>query len=520
MDTSAADGGASALLDGAERSHASSLRRAGDTGAGAAGTPSTGTPDTQRLLTRLGFPAAGGRLATANGWSTARLGGGGNPADAANSIAGASGGGSSSTDSEQNTAGATPAASGGGDLPAGGLRVKLAPAAFHEDEFELYKAYQAAIHDRSPTSYTPAAYNNFLVESPLPPPSDSWASSGDSSDSNDDPPAPAPPCGYGTFHARYELNGTLIAVAVLDILPRCVSSVYLFYSPAYGHLSLGSLSALHEIAHTASLTPTCPDLRYYYMGYYIHTCPKMSYKGSYAPSELLCEATQTWVPLSDAVARLLPGGRAPVEVRPAVARDAEPNCGARFHIDADSDCNRNRESDRDDDSDGDDCGYSDRHSSRGPAAAHTSGGGGGGGGGNGHGDATAVVRLAPPGVPAVPTPAVDDATLDDVAVMLFMRGGCVRLRLGEVEAWVSAAAASSSSSSERSATDRRRLRRGGGSNGSDAGGGGGGGDGASDPAAVAARAAVADLRRRVAAFAATAGVAVAAAAAYVLEVGW
>lgn len=33
------------------------------------------------------------------------------------------------------------------------------------------------------------------------------------------------------------------------------------------------------------------------MGFYIHTCPKMSYKGSYTPSSLLCPERLTWVPL-------------------------------------------------------------------------------------------------------------------------------------------------------------------------------------------------------------------------------
>lgn len=36
----------------------------------------------------------------------------------------------------------------------------------------------------------------------------------------------------------------LIAVGVLDILPRCVSSVYFFYDPDYSFLSLGVYSAL------------------------------------------------------------------------------------------------------------------------------------------------------------------------------------------------------------------------------------------------------------------------------------
>lgn len=36
-------------------------------------------------------------------------------------------------------------------------------------------------------------------------------------------------------------------VGVVDVLPRCLSSVYCFYDPAFRHLSLGKLTALWEI---------------------------------------------------------------------------------------------------------------------------------------------------------------------------------------------------------------------------------------------------------------------------------
>jgi hypothetical protein len=43
------------------------------------------------------------------------------------------------------------------------------------------------------------------------------------------------------------------------------------------------------------------DLAYYYMGYYIHTCPKMRYKAEYQPSELLCPQRRVWVDITPAV---------------------------------------------------------------------------------------------------------------------------------------------------------------------------------------------------------------------------
>lgn len=43
----------------------------------------------------------------------------------------------------------------------------------------------------------------------------------------------------------------------------------------------------------------CAGLNDYYMGYYIHNCPKMKYKGSFAPSFLLDVSAKKWVPLDD-----------------------------------------------------------------------------------------------------------------------------------------------------------------------------------------------------------------------------
>lgn len=55
-----------------------------------------------------------------------------------------------------------------------------------------------------------------------------------------------PTMGYGSFHQQYWLDGQIVAVGVIDILPTCVSSVYLYYHPDYASLSLGSYSALRS----------------------------------------------------------------------------------------------------------------------------------------------------------------------------------------------------------------------------------------------------------------------------------
>lgn len=98
----------------------------------------------------------------------------------------------------------------------------------------------------------------------------------------------------GSFHQQYYLDDTLIAVAVIDILPSCISSVYFFYDPEYSFLSLGTYSSLRELAYAQELHQELPDLQHYYMGFYIHSCPKMRYKARLAASYLLCPEVYTW----------------------------------------------------------------------------------------------------------------------------------------------------------------------------------------------------------------------------------
>ena len=86
------------------------------------------------------------------------------------------------------------------------------------------------------------------------------------------------PKGYGSFHQQYLLDGKIIAVGVIDILPSCTSSVYLYYDPDYAFLSLGTYSALREISFVQDLHRQDENIQHYYMGYYVHSCPKMVYK--------------------------------------------------------------------------------------------------------------------------------------------------------------------------------------------------------------------------------------------------
>lgn len=155
------------------------------------------------------------------------------------------------------------------------LEIHLKRSSFDATEYALYKKYQIKVHKDTPDHVNESSYQRFLVDSPLvfvPPTGDGTV----------------PQCGFGSFHQQYMIDGRLIAVGVIDILPRCLSSKYLFWDPDFDFLSLGKYSALQEIGWVRENQIHCPSLQYYYLGYYIHSCSKMRYKAAYRPSELLC----------------------------------------------------------------------------------------------------------------------------------------------------------------------------------------------------------------------------------------
>lgn len=179
------------------------------------------------------------------------------------------------------------------------FHMEMRPSQFEQDEFDIYKRYQMTTHGDTARDCRESSYRRFLVDSPL-----VATRVCDGMSKKDATAHTTPPQGYGSFHLRYSLDGKLFAVGVVDVLPTCLSSVYLFYDPDFAALSPGVLSAIKEIEWVQSISCTVRDLRYYYMGYYIHTCPKMRYKAGFHPSRILCETTKQWILASEATAAL------------------------------------------------------------------------------------------------------------------------------------------------------------------------------------------------------------------------
>jgi len=157
------------------------------------------------------------------------------------------------------------------------INVETVKARFTQESFELYRKYQIAVHHDSPGDVTEKGFTRFLVDSPLVNDNDNKKKNAHHNYE------------YGSYHQLYRINGKLVAIGVIDILPTGLSSVYLIYDPDERHLVLGKFTAMKEIEFCKE-----NNLQFYYMGFYIHDCEKMKYKAEYSPSELLCPTTLNW----------------------------------------------------------------------------------------------------------------------------------------------------------------------------------------------------------------------------------
>ncbi|KAF9055236.1 hypothetical protein BDZ89DRAFT_1055831 [Hymenopellis radicata] len=168
------------------------------------------------------------------------------------------------------------------------LEVVLEPSSFTTEKFELYKKYQEEIHHDEPGKNTRKGFTRFLVNTPL---------------RLEPIPYPATPPShlpthYGSYHQLYRLDGQLIALSIIDILPKCVSSVYFIYDKTWDKFSFGKLSALREASLAREIREAgVPSMTSLYLGYYVHSCQKMRYKGEYSPSFLADPETFEWYPL-------------------------------------------------------------------------------------------------------------------------------------------------------------------------------------------------------------------------------
>jgi arginine-tRNA-protein transferase len=169
--------------------------------------------------------------------------------------------------------------------PARALVVTLESDIFTEEKYLLFENYQRIVHHEPPHRISRHGFKNFLCSSPLPRSKETF----DGRERR-----------LGSYHQCYRLDGMLVAIGVLDLLPQCVSAVYFMYHESVHEHAFGKLGALREIALAKE-----EGYRWWYAGFYIHGCIKMRYKGDYTPQFILDPETYCWDILDSEAKKIL-----------------------------------------------------------------------------------------------------------------------------------------------------------------------------------------------------------------------
>lgn len=170
--------------------------------------------------------------------------------------------------------------------------IHLEKADFTEEKYEVYRKYQIAVHGDKPDKVTSEGFKRFLCDSPL------------FDNQTRNAVKDIHPKKYGSYHLIHKIDNRIFAVGVLDILPTSISSVYLFYDPEFKYINPGIFTAIKEIEYLKDIRKIDDKMLYYVMGFYIHTCHKMRYKGEYEPSEILCPITMKFCDLKESITKL------------------------------------------------------------------------------------------------------------------------------------------------------------------------------------------------------------------------
>ncbi|MGD8588515.1 MAG: arginyltransferase [Chromatiales bacterium] len=126
------------------------------------------------------------------------------------------------------------------------------PVAFSPEHFALYNKYQTLRHtDGAMACSEPDQYMKFLTCE--------WAN---------------------TLFYEFRQDDVLAAVAVTDLLPNGLSSIYTFFDPDRHRDGLGVFAILWQIQQAAAL-----GKQWIYPGFWIEGCNKMNYKSQYRPLE-------------------------------------------------------------------------------------------------------------------------------------------------------------------------------------------------------------------------------------------
>lgn len=107
--------------------------------------------------------------------------------------------------------------------------------------------------------------------------------------------------GLGSFHLLHKIDGKLVALSVVDMTPTQMSSQYFIYDLKYKALSLGVVSAIHEIEYMKMVQKRFNhNFKYYVLGSVMLNSAKYVYKLNYRPGLILCPKSHNFIKFSEA----------------------------------------------------------------------------------------------------------------------------------------------------------------------------------------------------------------------------
>ena len=89
-----------------------------------------------------------------------------------------------------------------------------------------------------------------------------------------------------TAFLEMRLGHELLAVAVTDVMPDSLSAVYTFFATQHAARSLGTFAILAQIEHARR-----EGLQFLYLGFWLDGHPKMHYKQSFRPLQILLDGS-------------------------------------------------------------------------------------------------------------------------------------------------------------------------------------------------------------------------------------
>ena len=109
---------------------------------------------------------------------------------------------------------------------------------------------------------------------------------------------------FGNKHLCFYINGKLVGVAVVDVCPSIICSLYFWYDPILKPLSFGKISVIKEIQffqllRNISLVNKNTDgngykFKYHNLGGFALGDGKVGYKAEFGPGQLLCPVTMKY----------------------------------------------------------------------------------------------------------------------------------------------------------------------------------------------------------------------------------